>query len=314
MSLRSTIICTQNSTTSTLGAGAAFVGTAIDLLSFQEVTVNVAGLPVSAPGTLVFEFSPDKTHWDISVPILLSGPNSVPIPLRVILPYFRIRYENGATPLTEFRLTTLLHREASKHLTRFLSQSVSFTEPVETTRAIVSAQRPDGSFGGALLDGAGALVVGLSTASLAVPVTGSVSVTSTGSLPVTLLSAPQLFVTTTGSVPVMVQGTLPVSMSNSPFVGVSGPVFVTSTGSLPVFVVGTPTVNQGTTPWQTSLSSSLTSPFPVDAFAMVSRTVGYTYTTGNINTITTRVGGRTRVDQYVFSLLGELLAVSSSIS
>jgi hypothetical protein len=70
----------------------------------------------------------------------------VPQPLRAVLPYFRVRYVNGGTALSEFRLTSLYHRTGAKQLTRFLSQPIDATEPVENVRAFVGGQSPDGPF------------------------------------------------------------------------------------------------------------------------------------------------------------------------
>ncbi|HVI41776.1 MAG TPA: hypothetical protein VM577_14080 [Anaerovoracaceae bacterium] len=124
----------NNSTTVPLGAGQSFTGQFDVLTSWQELDINVAGSPSNAPGTLTFEFSPDGTHWDTSVPLTLSGPNIIPVTLRTVLPYFRVIYVNGITPQTEFRLTTIFHRGSSKQLSRFLSQPIDENEPIENVR------------------------------------------------------------------------------------------------------------------------------------------------------------------------------------
>jgi len=124
----------NNSTTTPLGAGASFVGDADILTSYQEVDINLGGSPSVAPATLYFEFSPDGTCWDVSVPITLTGPVMPPVILRTVLPYFRLRYINGATPLTELRLTVVYHRESAIRLTRFLNQPIDANEPVEIVR------------------------------------------------------------------------------------------------------------------------------------------------------------------------------------
>jgi hypothetical protein len=127
----------RNSSYAPLAANATYTGTPDDLTSFQEITVYVAGAPLVAPGTLTFQFSSNGTDWDVSPSFPLAGPNlSVPIPLRNVLPYFRVIYQNGGTPLTEFRLTTMLHRTGGKALTRFLNQPVNADEPIERVHAI----------------------------------------------------------------------------------------------------------------------------------------------------------------------------------
>lgn len=141
------VVSTGNTSTIPLGAGASFTGAAEDVTTYHEVDINLGGAPANAPGTLYFEFSPDGTNWDVSVPLTLDGPSIVPLTLRVILPFFRVRYINGATPQTEFRLTTVFHKSSGKTLTRFLNQYIDYNEPVENMRAFISGARPDGSFG-----------------------------------------------------------------------------------------------------------------------------------------------------------------------
>lgn len=140
-------VSTLNTTATPIGAGVLFVGEADSLLQFQETTVNLAGAPDIASGTIFFEFSPDAINWDVSIPLTLPGPNSlVPLSLRNVLPFLRVRYQNNGTPLTEFRLTTVLHRTGAKHLTRFLNQDIGDNEPVENVRSFQGAKSPNGPF------------------------------------------------------------------------------------------------------------------------------------------------------------------------
>lgn len=141
-----TVVSKNNTTKIPLGAGAAFNGTADDLGSFQELDINVAGEPAIAPGTLYFEFSPDGENWDTSVAIALAGPVMPPLPLRVVNPFVRVRYENGPTPLTQFRLTTVLHHTSAKSLTRFANQQLRSNEPLEVVRAILALRAPSGDY------------------------------------------------------------------------------------------------------------------------------------------------------------------------
>lgn len=141
------VVSANNSSTTPLGAGASFIGVADNMLSFQELDINIAGSPSNADGYFYFEFSPNGVNWDVSIPFALTSPNMAPLPLRVILPFFRVRYVNGSTPLTEFRLTTIFHRVNAIHLTKFLNQQVNDTELIENVRAFVGGVRPDGTYG-----------------------------------------------------------------------------------------------------------------------------------------------------------------------
>lgn len=141
------VVSTNNSSTTPLAANASFIGGIDELWSYHDIDINLYGEPYNwAPGTLYFEFSPDKINWDVSIPITLDYPGIIPLPLRVILPYFRVRYINGSVPLSAFRLTTLFHREKARPLTRLLSQAVDPNEPIQIMRSILNTQYPDGSY------------------------------------------------------------------------------------------------------------------------------------------------------------------------
>jgi len=149
------LVSKGNSTTIPLVAGASFVGNVEDVTSFEEISINIAGSPNNAAGNFYFEFSPDEINWDVSVWVSgasLIGPNIVPQYLRVILPYFRVRYVNGNTPQTAFRLTTIYHRVSGARLTRFLNQTIDNTEGIEVTRSIIDGSRPDGTYGNIQVD------------------------------------------------------------------------------------------------------------------------------------------------------------------
>jgi hypothetical protein len=140
-------VSSSNSFSGTLAASASFVGVGENISQYAEATINLYGAPAIAPGSLFFEYSPDNVNWDVSVPYTLAGPQSfVPLPLRTVLPYFRVRYVNGATPLTEFRLTTVFHWESAKTITRVINQTIDDNEPVENVRAFIGGKSPDGPF------------------------------------------------------------------------------------------------------------------------------------------------------------------------
>lgn len=138
------IVSKNNSTEFPLTAGATFTGDADVVVNFQEIDIISVGSPNVAPGILCFEFSIDGNSWDVTVPLTVTGPNSIPITLRIIMPYFRVKYTNGNTALTELRLYTIFHRENSMRLTRFLSQQIENNESLELVR-VAKSTLPDGA-------------------------------------------------------------------------------------------------------------------------------------------------------------------------
>lgn len=145
---RSGIVISDGNTTSTpLAPSASFTGTCEDVRKYSEITVNLFGAPTVAAGQLFFEFGPSCANLDVSVPYTLTGPTAfVPLPLRVVLPFFRVRYINGGTNLTTLRLTTSYHWQTSKHITRVINQSIDENEPVEMVRSIQGGKSPDGPY------------------------------------------------------------------------------------------------------------------------------------------------------------------------
>lgn len=221
----------NNSTTVALGANATFVGQTDDVLHYQEVDLNMKGGPSNASGTLFFEFSPDGVNWDVSIPLPLPNPNSlVPIPLRIVLPFFRVRYVNGAVAQTSFRLTVVYHNISGNRLTRFPFQMIDPNEPTEVTHSLTAGQRPDGTYSNAVLDTASRFSVSVANFPAVQPVSGTVAVSTVGSIVGT--------VTVGGTVAATQSGAWAVAATQSGAwtVGVSGTVTV----------AGTVTANQGT--------------------------------------------------------------------
>lgn len=135
-------VSASNSTSSVPTVAAPYTGTAEDILDFVGITITL-GTAQNAlhTGTGYFEFSPDNVHWDVSVPIYYSSDAPfVPYPLRKISKWFRVRYVPNDDNLTEFRLTTLLHRLAPETLTRLFNQDIAMSEPVKVIRAGVMVE------------------------------------------------------------------------------------------------------------------------------------------------------------------------------
>ena len=56
-------------------------------------------------GTIYIEQSPDFTNWDISTSYAVAASDGKGFSEEIILSFVRIRYVNGGTDQTEFRLT-----------------------------------------------------------------------------------------------------------------------------------------------------------------------------------------------------------------
>lgn len=141
------VISSSNSTSTPLGSSATYAGTGEDILRYASVSITLYAEPSNASGTLYFEFSTDNTNWDVSIPVVVSNPTiQVPIPLRTVARYFRVRYVNDTTVQTALRLQTILHRVYPGALVRALDTQILTTEPVTVTRSVLTGQTPAGTF------------------------------------------------------------------------------------------------------------------------------------------------------------------------
>jgi hypothetical protein len=138
---------TGNSTIIALGALASFTGTWEEVSEFNGVTVSGMGTSAgTADGTLYLEFSND------GVSVLRSL--TLPVPdITTMLPrsralinsYFRIRYDNGTTVQSTFRLETT-YRATQNRLISTLDQALQGNEDVDNVRSVLTGQDPDGVF------------------------------------------------------------------------------------------------------------------------------------------------------------------------
>lgn len=97
------VVDAANSSTTLLGAAGTFTGRAEDVSIYAAV--NVFAFSDQA-GTLFVEFSIDGTNWDKSNSYAVSASTANSQSLAPPAQFVRIRYVNGATPQTSFRLQT----------------------------------------------------------------------------------------------------------------------------------------------------------------------------------------------------------------
>jgi hypothetical protein len=149
---------TNNSTSTPLNVGGSFTGTATDLTNYAEVIIQFIATPASAQASLFFEFSPDGTNWDVSVPSVIFDPTFfIPYPLIPVARYFRVRYLNdsgtaagqtGGTSAnqTVFRFNTYLFRQPTKEIARTLAQPITDNQPVSLGRDVIMGKTTDGTY------------------------------------------------------------------------------------------------------------------------------------------------------------------------
>lgn len=130
-----------NSSTATLGIGAAFTGTGISLLDHQAITVIADASHDSAIDGMQFQFSSDNVNWDVSLDFTYTATEGGRIfQLGVYAQYFRVVFTNGGTGQTHFRLQTLLHHETTLTTIHRLVDNASPDRSAEITKSVIIAQ------------------------------------------------------------------------------------------------------------------------------------------------------------------------------
>lgn len=99
----------NNSTTSTLTSSATYTGTGTDCSNYASVAVSVEASHDSGASGMTFEWSSDNSNWDVSEAFTYSAASGgYSYESSVKARYFRVRYVNGGTGQSHFRVQTLL--------------------------------------------------------------------------------------------------------------------------------------------------------------------------------------------------------------
>jgi hypothetical protein len=110
-------ISTNNSSTATLGGGAAFTGTADEITNYSSITIYVISNVASATDGLSIQQSNDGTNWDITDVYTVPAASGKTFGVQCTGRYLRVVYTNGAGAQASFRLQTILHAHMQRNST-----------------------------------------------------------------------------------------------------------------------------------------------------------------------------------------------------
>lgn len=156
------LISTNNSTTATLGSGAAFTGTSDDVAAYGTALVSVIASHDSAASGLQLQQSSNGTNWDNSDAYSYVTANGNRLyTVGLVARYFRVVFTNGGTGQSSFRLSTIFKTASVRGSSHRLGDSVVVESDAELVRAVLTAQTDGGtsfdslkrSSGGALFTG-----------------------------------------------------------------------------------------------------------------------------------------------------------------
>ena len=111
-SYQESLVDSGNSSTAQLAASGVFTGAGVDCISYAAVTVLLHTDQDSAVDGFEFQWSMDNSNWDYieARRVIVSVTDTVKFTVPIAARYFRLKYTNGDTVTTGFRVQTILHR------------------------------------------------------------------------------------------------------------------------------------------------------------------------------------------------------------
>lgn len=103
-----------NSTTSVLGIGGEFTGTAEDVMNYASLTFMVISDVASSTNGFQIQQSADGSNWDVSDSYTIPAATGKVISVQPASRYMRIFYANGAAGQASFRLFPTFHYYAAQ--------------------------------------------------------------------------------------------------------------------------------------------------------------------------------------------------------
>jgi hypothetical protein len=134
------VVDAGNSTTTPLGAGATFTGTAFDVTTRPISTVSLLCIAdqASAVGGLRLEWSQDGSNWDHNQVDTLVISQCATISDKVRARYYRVVLVNGSIAQGALRLQTLQSSTNTSGTVRDLNTVVAAMDEAQLTRAVLT--------------------------------------------------------------------------------------------------------------------------------------------------------------------------------
>ncbi len=134
---QASVVSTVNSSTSVLGAGAAFTGTSEAVQDYAAIQITVFASHASATDGLSLQQSSNGTNWDIVDTYTIPATTGKVFQIPPAAAFFRVVYTNGGTLQTSFRLQTVYHYSAPRGSSQRPSDGYSNETDVEHTGAFL---------------------------------------------------------------------------------------------------------------------------------------------------------------------------------
>lgn len=140
------IVSAANSTSTPLLAGGTFTGVFEEVLPFADFTVLINTDQSSAVDGFIVEYSSNGIDVDATDVFTFVTAAQKQYSFGTNSRYIRIRYVNGATPQTTFRLQTIYKRNRGKPSSHKLDEGIVDNDDAELVKAILTGKREDGVY------------------------------------------------------------------------------------------------------------------------------------------------------------------------
>jgi hypothetical protein len=155
-------IDTNNSTSSNLGAGAAFTGTATDTLDYSSLSFMVYSDVASATDGFDIQYSTDgSTDWHSGEKYtIIAGATKFFTPT-LQNRYMRIVYTNGAAPQGDFHIHAILRKVPMKPSSHNIDDPIMDEDDAELVKAVITGKKANGIYDNVSLTNGGNMKVSL---------------------------------------------------------------------------------------------------------------------------------------------------------
>jgi len=135
----------NNSTSATLTSGATFTGSATEVLKYGIIFINVKSDVASDTDGLIIEQSSDGVNWDHDDVYTVPAGVGKNYSINPYAKYIRVKYVNGSSNQSYFRLQTLL-KGNSKPSSHRIQDEISTDDDAELVKAVITGIKENGDF------------------------------------------------------------------------------------------------------------------------------------------------------------------------
>jgi len=140
------VVDTSNSTSTPLGIGGSFVGTATNILDYGFIFVTSYSDVASATDGLSAQQSSDGTNWDNTDEYTVPANKGKTYSFQPGAKWYRNIYINGAVAQTDFRLQTILKKTSSLASSHRVQDAIVDEDDAELTKSVITGKNPGGNF------------------------------------------------------------------------------------------------------------------------------------------------------------------------